>query len=104
MGRTLTTTTNHCLATFLDNSEKVQKYAGHFNTKRILARSADPDDAKMLLDIPFSINHIIIDQLALNLINICLDNRLQISCKSFLCFAKIEKIDLSKIAKIFNLK
>ena len=33
-----------------------------------------PDDAKMLLDIPFPMNHVIIDQLALNLINIYLDN------------------------------
>ena len=55
--------------------------------------STDPDDAKMPLDIPFPMNHVIIDQLTLNLVGICVDNMLKISCKSFLCFAKIGKID-----------
>ena len=32
------------------------------------------DDAKMLLNIPFPMNHVIIDLLALNLVDICLDN------------------------------
>ena len=35
------------------------------------------DDAKMLLNIPFPMNHVIIDPLALNLIDICLDNTLK---------------------------
>ena len=63
-------------------------------------QSTDPDDAKLLLDISFSTNHVIIDKLALNLVNICLDNMLQITCKSFVCFANIGKIDRSKIVKI----
>ena len=42
------------------------------------------DDAIMLLNIPFPMNHVIIDPLALNLIDICLDNTLRkISCKLF---------------------
>ena len=40
-----------------------------------------------------SCNNVIIDQLALNLVDICLDNMQQISCKSFLYIAKIGKID-----------
>ena len=36
-----------------------------------------PDDVKMLLDISFPMNHVIIDQLALTLINICLENTLK---------------------------
>ena len=43
--------------------------------------------------------------LALNLVDICLDNMLQISCESFLCFAKIGKIEYSKISvKIWLVK
>ena len=61
----------------------------------------DSDDAKMLLDIPFPMKYVIIDQSALNLVDICLDNKLQILCKSLLCFAKIGKIDHSEIAKIW---
>ena len=45
--------------------------------------STDEDDAKMLLDIPFQMNYVIIDQLALNLVDICFDNTLLISCESF---------------------
>ena len=41
----------------------------------------DADDAKMLLDIPFPMNYVIINQLALNLIDTCLDNMLQILSK-----------------------
>ena len=37
------------------------------------------DDTKMLLDILFPMNHVIIDQLALNSVDICLHNMLQIS-------------------------
>ena len=41
--------------------------------------STHADDAKMLLlDIPFTMNHVIIEQLALNLVDICLNNMLQI--------------------------
>ena len=37
LGYTLTTTVNHYLATFLDSSERVQKYAGRIiNTKCIV--------------------------------------------------------------------
>ena len=39
-------------------------------------------DAKMLLDIPFPMNNVIIDHLALNLVDICLDNKLQILCEN----------------------
>ena len=67
----------------------VQKYVGRFITKRICWRSTDSDDAKMLLEISFPLNCVIIDQLALNLVDICFDNMLQISCKSLLCLAKI---------------
>ena len=70
----------------------------------LLVWSTKPDDTKMLLDILFPLNHVIIDQLVLNLVNICLDNTLQISCKSFLCSAKIGKIDYSTIAKIWLIK
>ena len=38
-------------------------------------------------------NYVIVDQIALNLVNICLDNMLQGLCKSLPCFAKIGKID-----------
>ena len=58
----------------------------------------------MLLDIAFLMNHVIIDQLDLRLVDICLANRLQISCKSCVCCAKIGKIDCSNIAKIWLLK
>ena len=66
--------------------------------------SIHADDAKMLLDIPFPMNYVTIDQLALNLIYVCLHNTLQILWKSFLCFTEIGKIDYSKIAKIWLVK
>ena len=57
------------------------------------------------------ISYVTIDQLTLNLVDISLDNKLQILSKLLLCFAKIGKIDCSKITKIwlvtfciFNLK
>ena len=53
---------------------------------------ADADDVKMLLDISFPMNCVIIDQLALNLVDTFLNNTQQILCKSLLCFDKIEKI------------
>ena len=62
--------------------------------------STDVDDARMLLDILFPINYVIIDQFALNVIGICLDNMRQILFKSLLYFVKIGKIDYSKMAKI----
>ena len=55
----------------------------------------------MPLDIPFPMNSLIIDQLALNLVDIFLVNTLKILCKSLLCLAKIGKIDYPKIAKIW---
>ena len=68
----------------------------------LMAWSSDVYDAIMLLAIPFPMNCVIIDQLALNLVDICLDYTLQILLwKSLLCFAKIGmKIDYSKITKI----
>ena len=47
---------------------------------------------------------VIIDQSALNLVDIRLDNVLKILCKLLLCFAKIGKIDHSKITKIWLVK
>ena len=66
--------------------------------------SVNAGDARMLLEIPFSTNYVIVDQLALNLVDICPDNTPQISCKSLLCFAKIGNIDYSKIPKIWLVK
>ena len=43
--------------------------------------SADQEDGKMLLDIPFPMNNVINDQLTLKLIDIYFDNMLQISAK-----------------------
>ena len=54
-----------------------------------MAGSADEEDAKTLLHIPFPINNAIIYQLNLNLVEICLDDTLYILCRSSLCFAKI---------------
>ena len=54
--------------------------------------STNADDVKMLLDIPFSMNYVTIDQLALHLVDIFL-----LLCKSLLCFEKIEKLDTTKI-------
>ena len=51
------------------------------------------------LEIPFPMHCVIIDQLALNLADICLDYKLQILCKSLLWFAEIGKIHCSKIAQ-----
>ena len=48
--------------------------------------STDADDAKMLLGILFPMSQAIIDQLALNTAQICLDNTLKILCKSLPCF------------------
>ena len=66
--------------------------------------STDANDAKMLLDIPVRMNYIIIDQLALNLVDFCFDNTLQILFESFLCFAKVGETDYSEIAKILLVK
>ena len=70
----------------------------------LIVWSNDADDVKMLLDIPFPMNYVIIDQLALNLVDIVLNNTLKTSCKSLLCFEMIEKIDCSKTAKIWLVK
>ena len=46
----------------------------------------------------------IIDQLALNLVQICLDNTLQILYKSsVLCFAKVGNIDYTQKSQKFGL-
>ena len=52
--------------------------------------SADVDHAKMLLGINFPMNYVIIDQLVFNLVDICLDNMLQILCKSI--YALLQKL------------
>ena len=56
-----------------------------------MAWSTDTEDVKMLLDIPSPMN-VMNDQLALNLVDICLDNTIHILRKSLLCFAKILRI------------
>ena len=66
--------------------------------------STNADDAKMLLGIPFPMNYVIIYHLTLNLVDIGIDNKLKILWKSLLCFVNIEKIDYSKIAKIWLVK
>ena len=63
-----------------------------------MAWSVDVDHAKVLLNILSLMNsykYIIAtnDQLALNLLDICLNNTLKIECESLLCFALIWKID-----------
>ena len=58
-------------------------------------------------DIPSSMNTIIINQLALNLVDIFLDSTPQMLCKSLLCLAQIRKIDYSempKFGKILNVQ
>ena len=57
-----------------------------------------------MLDNPFSMNFVIVDQLASHLADTCPDKKLQILRKSLLCFAKIGKINYSKIAKIWFVK
>ena len=47
------------------------------------------EGTKMKCDIPSTMNNVINDQFALNLVDICLDNTLQILCKLLLCFVKI---------------
>ena len=44
-----------------------------------MVRLTDADDARILLDIPFPMNYVIVDQFDLNWLDICLDNTLQIS-------------------------
>ena len=46
--------------------------------------STDADDAKVLLNIPFPMNYVTIDQFALNLVDIFPGNTLHVSCKSLL--------------------
>ena len=55
--------------------------------------STDAEDVIMLLDIQSPENSVLNDQLALNLVDTCLDNTPQILYKSVLCFAKSWKID-----------
>ena len=97
---TSVTTTNHYLATFYNDSESAEICQLFKHKTHLMVWSTGSDDAKMLLDIPFPMNQVITDQLAFNLVDICLDNMLQI-----LCFAKIGKIDdYSNIAKIWLVK
>ena len=65
--------------------------------------SADTDDAKMLLDIPFPMNYVVIDQLTLNLVDICLNNTLQILCKSLLCFSQMGKVNYTQKSPKFSM-
>ena len=65
----------------------------------LMVWSTDADDVKMLLDIPFPMNDVIIDQLALNLVDTFLKNTLQTLCNSSLCFEKIEKLTGLKLPK-----
>ena len=58
-----------------------------------MASSTDEENAKMLLSIPFPINNIMNNRLALNLIDICFDKMVQMLCKDW-------KIVHSKLAKI----
>ena len=60
---------------------------GHTN----FCDNSEREGANMLLDIPFPMNYVIIDMLALNLVDICLNDTLQTLCKSLLFFAKIWK-------------
>ena len=50
-----------------------------------MAQSTDAEYVKILLEIAPPMNNVINDQLDLNLVDICLDNTLQILCKSLLC-------------------
>ena len=54
--------------------------------------STDAEDVIMLLDIQSPENSVLNDQLALNLVDTCLDSKPPIY-KSVLCFAKSWKID-----------
>ena len=54
-----------------------------------MAWSIDAEDAKILLDIRSLTNNVTNGQLALNLVDICFDNTLQILRKLLLCYAKI---------------
>ena len=58
----------------------------------------------MLLDSPFTINNDLNNQLALNLVDICLDSTLQVLCKSLPYYVNIHKIDYSKIVFFWFLK
>ena len=72
----------------------------------LLIWSTEPDYAKILLDIPFPMNHVVIDELGLKL-DIFLDNTLQILGYRYHvnCFYALQKlgrlIDYSKIAKMW---
>ena len=54
-----------------------------------MAWSTDDEDARILLEIPSPIINATNDQLTLKLVDISFDNTPQISCKSLLCFVKI---------------
>ena len=87
MYSTSITTANHYPVTSYNNSESADR-----SMPTVLIRntfevwSADADDAKMLLDIPFPMNQVITDRLTFNLVDICLDNTPQILCNLLLCF------------------
>ena len=52
----------------------------------LMAWSTDSEDAKVWLDTPSPMDNVMNDQLALNLVDICLDN-MKVLCKSLLCLA-----------------
>ena len=68
----------------------------------LMAWSTKAENVTMLLDPPghSPLMNKINDHLALNLVDICLNITLPMLCKSLLCFAKIWKIEYSKIGII----
>ena len=62
--------------------------------------STDADDVKMLLDIPFLINYVIIDQLALNLVDVVLIIRYRYSVNRCYALQKLERLTIQKSPKV----
>ena len=78
----------------LDQSgERVQKYANRLNAKCIWWYGQPTHiDAKVLLDIPFPMNYVLIDHLAFSLVDICL-----------YCLTKISTRAKRSISRVFSL-
>ena len=66
------------------------------------------EDAKMLLDIPSSVNNVINDHLILNLVDIYIDNTLQILYNHFYALPKLENSQLENhqnlSSKVWNVQ
>ena len=61
------TTTNHCLAIFSGITvRECRNMLAVLIQNAFVGMATSSDDAKMLLNIPFPMNHVIIDLLALN--------------------------------------